>query len=212
MWSPPWANNRLGRARAVTQSAPFRRWFGKSVLMTPEGDPMVLYHWTPWVFTKFKAGGINPRLSGKAIWLTPHRQMAAAAHNLMHLRYKRGEPIPETREQLSIPTGVGDETAEVWEGVNVIPLYARIERPLEIVEGDYDALEALRASGLPASPVYLTPDNIQRMKSMGFDGIVSYRSNGELNEIVVLSPTQVKSAIGNRGTFSRSDSDILHGL
>ena len=55
----------------------------------------------------------------------------------------------------------------------------------------------------------------------GFDGVIynaTFRSqkgnkfNIEGESYVVFSPTQIKSAIGNQGTFSAADPNILHGI
>lgn len=193
--------------RAPT-SAAFKRWYGGSVLMNADGSPLVVYHWTPFAFTKFKAGGDKPTTSGKAIWLTPHLAMAAAAHNLMRVGW---HPELKHRGRVKLPDTPWGEL-DVVEGINVMPLYARLEHPLIIRAHDVDQRDSLRAAGLPTSHVYLTPDEVKALKAHGHDGIVAEKPDGTVDEIVVLSPGQVKSAIGNRGTFSRRDTDILHGL
>lgn len=44
----------------------FKRWFGESKVVDANGKPLRVYHWTPRSFSKFKAGGFNPALSGAA--------------------------------------------------------------------------------------------------------------------------------------------------
>lgn len=56
---------------------------------------------------------------------------------------------------------------------------------------------------------------IPMIQKRGYDGIV-YRNKFEASEkpessYIVFSPTQLKSATGNRGTFDPNDPDILHG-
>jgi hypothetical protein len=43
----------------------------------------------------------------------------------------------------------------------------------------------------------------------GYDGVVERGRNGGFQEVVVFKPTQVKSAIGNRGTFSAHQPSIM---
>lgn len=107
----------------------FKKWFGDSKVVDANGKPLRLFHWTPKNFSKFKAGGLNPKLSGKAIWLALDPGMMNAAHNLSSQLYKNGVPLPEYRSKVMLPE-LG-EHRYVWEGVNVMPLYARIEYPLE---------------------------------------------------------------------------------
>jgi len=190
------------------QSEAFKRWYAGSVLQNADGSPLVVYHWTPYAFTKFKAGGDKPELSGKAIWLTPHLVMAAAAHNIT---YTSWNPELKARGRVKLTDDKWGEV-DVVEGVNVMPLYARLERPFIIRPHDFAQRERLYDEKLPTGWTYLTPDDLAKLKAHGYDGIIGERPDGTVDEIVVLSPGQVKSAIGNRGTFSRRDTDILHGL
>jgi len=64
-------------------------------------------------------------------------------------------------------------------------------------------------------PTFLRMENpapegygVARAKDEGFDGLV--RGTGETKEYVVFSPEQIKSAIGNRGTFDPNDPSILN--
>lgn len=83
----------------------FKNWFKNSKLVNPDGTPMRLYHATANDFTTFKTGG-----SGPGIWLSPYPTHQAAMHNI------RGR------------TGFKS-------GTNVMPLYARMQRPLVICDG-----------------------------------------------------------------------------
>jgi len=48
---------------------------------------------------------------------------------------------------------------------------------------------------------------MDHLKKNGYDGFI----DKELDEYVAFSPEQIKSAIGNRGTFDTGDANILHG-
>lgn len=199
-----------GLAGSRTSSPAFRRWFGQSVLVNPDGTPMRLYHWTPATFTKFKPGGPDPRLSGKAIWLSPDPFSAQAAHNIIHERYKDGQLVLDARERVKV--SLPSFTVDVWEGTNVIAVYARVERPLMLRMDQPWEADKLRAAGLPASPYYLTSKELGAAKAAGYDGIIAGTADRPIDEVVVFSPGQVKSAVGNRGTYSRRDHDMLAGL
>ncbi len=68
----------------------------------------------------------------------------------------------------------------------VMPLYAKIENP---APGEYD-------------------DQYNLYSDTGHDGWISRKDNGEPFTIVVKSPSQIKSATGNQGTFDESNPDI----
>ena len=51
------------------------------------------------------------------------------------------------------------------------------------------------------------PDQ-QKLQSLGHDGIFYYDDRGDLKEAIAFHPTQVKSAIGNRGTYDPTNPDI----
>ena len=68
----------------------------------------------------------------------------------------------------------------------VMPVYARVKNPAEF--GQYKtAAEAIRN---------------------GHDGRVVRDSLGNITEVLVFTPQQIKSAIGNKGTYSASQEDI----
>ncbi len=51
------------------------------------------------------------------------------------------------------------------------------------------------------------PDQ-KKLQSLGHDGIFYYDDHGDLKEAIAFHPTQVKSAIGNRGTYDTNEADI----
>jgi hypothetical protein len=52
--------------------------------------------------------------------------------------------------------------------------------------------------------MYITPEYKAKLIAMGYDGII----NKPYTEIVAFEPTQIKSAIGNRGTYDINNPDI----
>ena len=167
----------------------FRAWFGRSKIVDDNGDPAVCYHATSADFKKFIPGGLNPKLSGAAMWFSmdPHNQ--PASHNI------------RTR------TGYKD-------GVHVMPVYIRMERPLVI--DDMPSLEWARkvfAKGSREFPQLMASDWVAEVTHDGeYDGIifdaVKLGWPDAVVELIVFNPNQVKSALGNSGTFAKDDDDI----
>jgi hypothetical protein len=59
----------------------------------------------------------------------------------------------------------------------------------------------------------LTPEEVNKISAAGHDGILYYDKDGNLVEVLAFKPEQVKSAIGNIGSFDPTQKDITkaHG-
>ena len=77
-------------------------------------------------------------------------------------------------------------------GANVMPVYVRIENPY-------------RTDGRDSEHTILSADRLAELEDEGFDGWIV--ADGE--EVIAFRPEQIKSAIGNRGTFDPSNPSIL---
>lgn len=93
-----------------------------------------------------------------------------------------------------------EEGAIQDQGGAVLPVYLRVENPMV---SDLDAYSAAAVSA-----------EITRAKAAGHDGVIFPRLKGstERGSIAVFSPTQIKSATGNRGTFDPTNPDIRYSL
>ena len=161
----------------------FKNWFGQSVItrsLEPRGEPRRLYHITPKDFPAFnvnQADATDPlgAKSGPVIFMTDDAENQMAAHN------------------------VGGYNDKYKEGSNVMPLYANMKNPLFVDEKSKGA-ERTRLGLSRGWPTLYTQDDVAKLKDAGYDGV--YVVNEDIpNEIVAFRPEQVKSAIGNEGTF-----------
>jgi hypothetical protein len=195
---PPRANPRRKNPHhphPQTETPEFKAWFGNSKMLDEHGEPERLYHITASEFSVFKPGGNDPRLSGRVIYLTPYPHNIPAGHN------------------------TSGNIGGYRQGTSVMPVYASIQRPLYIFDAD-DAQYAERFKfDSFAFPRSVSDKSLAALKEAGYDGIVyaGWREaerfdlrTGRNVEIIAFEPTQVKSAIGNRGTFDPTDPDIRH--
>jgi hypothetical protein len=165
----------------------FKTWFGRSKIVDDEGKPLVVYHATATDFEAFKAGGVDPKISGHAIWLTTNKTDQPAKHNI-HSR-----------------------VTKYREGTNVLPLYVRMERPLEI--DTKEMLEWARdvfANGSEEFPQLMPKAWKDEVTKDGeYDGIIfdgeKLWGDSSHVEIIVFNPKQIKSAIGNNGSYNVDD-------
>jgi hypothetical protein len=79
-------------------------------------------------------------------------------------------------------------------GERLIPAYLRMENPLITESRDIP-----RGAG------------VKRLRAQGYDGIIGIGPTGQ-KQYVVFESTQVKSAIGNRGTFDPKNPDIRYSV
>ena len=146
-----------------------------------------LYHATPKDFTEFKPGGENPKDSGPAIWLASSPNGTAASWR------------------------VGNEQSGWKDGANIMPVYARLERPLLIDSKDMMSW-ARKVYATSEFPQLMSQQTVDDLKADGYDSIIvkeeplKYGKGND--EIIVFDPEQIKSAIGNNGEYSSTSPDI----
>ncbi len=88
------------------------------------------------------------------------------------------------------------------DGGNVMPVYASMSAPYVIDVGD----------ATPHALAVLAPQEMSDwLRKNGFDGVI-VELNGEIQTIVALDSGQVKSAIGNQGTFDPNNPDIRRSV
>jgi hypothetical protein len=180
----------------------FKRWFGDSKIVDAEGNPLVVYHGTDADITTFWdkfAGSNTPNkgMYGQAPGYFTSDVATANAYaigNAERKAYASGQKAPSFVET---PSG------KVREGANVMPVYLSIQNPLEVAShSDLDKfIRRVAGSGqLGAKSVTAV------LKGLGYDGVVV--DGGK--EIVPFNSNQIKSAIGNEGTYQTSENNILY--
>jgi hypothetical protein len=105
-------------------------------------------------------------------------------------------------------------------GQRVMPVYVSMQNPLVLDNERGDPMiAALVKLGMARDKAetlvekaydehgYVKKQVMTRAMAQGYDGIMQYKQ-GELSEIVAFKPTQIKSAIGNRGTYSTESPKI----
>lgn len=99
-------------------------------------------------------------------------------------------------------------------GAQVYPVHLSMKNPFVVNMRDSDSGattldKALNSAGVPMHPRgYRMPsEQTAALIGMGHDGVIAKRE-GKTEEIVAFHPNQIKSAIGNQGTFDPTDPDI----
>ena len=158
--------------KVKTDTEAFKAFYGNSVFKTEQGAPVTLYHGTADDVTQFDVDHPNRKDSGwlgTGVYLTDSTDMA----ELYAMQKKR--------------TGAAGE--------NVMPLYARLEKPYYATAEDK---ARVKAGGRAAADAF-TAD----LQAQGFDGVI-YQVAPDAKEIVVFDPAAVKSQF-NDGTWSNEN-------
>ena len=87
-----------------------------------------------------------------------------------------------------VPSPDPDEWPSYPVGGRMIPVYLRLENPFITRDGGYPDAVALAAKG--------------------HDGVLYLKEDGEIECAVVFDPLQIKSALGNCGTFDPNNPDL----
>lgn len=178
-------------AGTVAELRNFYRWFGDSKVVDEKGRPLVVYHGTE---ADFEAFGRSEDIG-------------------FHFG---------TRAQAT--SRVSDE-GRILEGARLMPVHLKIENPYRMPDLNIwepgNVLTQLELDGILTREQANAADIVDRefvrnaLAAKGYDGIV-YKNGVEgkadpaADSYIVFSPEQIKSAIGNRGTFDPDDPNILY--
>jgi hypothetical protein len=191
-------------------SPAFKSWFGDSKVVDAEGKPLVVYHGTGADFAAFD----------------PARLGAATGARTTRLGFYFTDR-PRVANTFALASG---------EGANVLPVYLSIENPFEIgpdsvqerlelgnTDPFHTTLRKILASiSKKKSWDEVTDSDVDawkaRLERAGYDGIwikktlmdgVYVSSDDTFHDFyIAFRPEQIKSAIGNTGTFDPSNPDI----
>lgn len=184
--------------RTAPDTKEFKQWFGGSKVVDANGKPQMVFHTGNFNANEIISGAeLNRRQGDKKV---PNNEgIYFSANAIYSSMYGRNRP-----------------------GITMYPVYLSLQNPLVIKNmQQMSRLEKLKhfvfgkrkvfenASGFgDMDSMYITPEYKAELIEQGYDGII----NEPYTEIVAFESTQIKSAIGNRGTYDANDPDIRYSL
>jgi len=177
----------------------FDRWFGDSKVVDENGNPKVMYHGTGFGFNSF--------------WSNRGNLLYFAKNPVVAEGY--AERVGEDQRDMG---NYDDEIGERSEdgGASIYPVYLSAqnifdaENEAHLAKLSNVASDELRRSGGDYDYV---ESNQSEIKAAGFDGVY-VRENPDIlsgdRDIAVFSPSQIKSATGNIGTYDPDNADIRY--
>ena len=199
----------------------FKRWFKDSRVVDKDGNPLVMYHATKTpeegadlfsVFNKSDDGKLGQGIYTTAVekyaesfapngvvmplWvsiqnplyldLTASIQKGRSARDILRSKVAGEEPSREV-DYLRLD---GNGSREISNGLNA----------------EIQAITGKRMMDMSGASIK------RALQKAGYDGIIVRDADGNFVEVNAFDQTQIKSAIGNRGTYSESNKDIRYSI
>jgi len=192
--------------RKQLQTPEFKRWFGDSKVVDEKGEPLRVYHGTataPEAFDASRAGSSSTHpTAALGFFFTDNPDLAGQFADEIDTTDWPPKRLPQ-------------------EGANLVPAYLSIKNPMRMTAEKWrDVVFRAGANGEPGFIGYGLEQVRrwrQKIEAAGFDGVhvigdPKYRDSlspeyGSDNW-VAFRPEQIKSAVGNRGTFDPNDPRI----
>lgn len=200
------------RKQPQTETAAFKRWFGASKVVEPDGSPMITYRGNDYEGERRDQSGF----------------IQVAFSPVKAEDYARGRAWEDAIETPDIGSFEFRQQEEDFEDdlgddrrPHILPLYVRAENPWDFRnQAHREALAAatgLEPKAFEEGDAWTIEQNADAIRDAGFDSFYvwdnqdpsSSRSEDDVT-LGVFSPSQLKSAIGNRGTFDGSNPDIRY--
>ena len=186
--------NTLYQSTKQTQTPEFQNWFGKSKVVDEKGEPLVVYHGTAETFNEFALGDPSNLFPDSGIGFFFASRPSEAGFF--------------TQSVTDLTGARGDRYSR---GANLMPVYLRLKNP-KIYETQKEYIADLNNTEYhregPGAALY------ERLKTEGHDGVLIEDSqldkDGGGRWFIAFTNEQIKSAIGNRGTFDPNDPNILY--
>ena len=167
----------------------FKKWFAGSSVVNEDGSPRVMYH-----------GTISPNIKA-------FRSNRARGQIAGHFAFE-----PDFASDFA---SFGHWNVVPEEGINptVYPVYLSVKKLFDVRDDAARAEIKRLGQPTPRGHDWTTlerPEVVQELRNKGYDGYLDFEKGDRSppTGIAVFQPTQIKSAIGNEGTFDPSNPDI----
>ncbi len=202
---------------ASPKTVAFRRWFGNSAVVDNRGLPLVVYHGTTAKFDAFRPHERKGEQLGFGIHFAEDMAMADLYAHDQHAARKGSTPrvidvYLSVQRPLVADTIVRDGSAEFalakkLAGARLMTQRYEDGKRAAWMQHAIDATAGSRASRLIQEAGY---DGIRYTATILNRTAHGARMVAESIAWIVFSPTQIKSASANRGTYDPADASILN--
>lgn len=214
------------------ESNTFETWFGNSVLVDSEGEPIKMYHGTKNKFDEFSKDfiGSTGSYEGYGFNFTPFEGRAANYNNENVIEaYLRAENPMTSKSYKITPSKLAKIIAELDKGKPYTDTIVAAYEPSRYNE-KWDAMYYRRALPVAAKMIYqYNKENdygdaglyaeicvngnadkyqvIELFEKLGYDSVIFYDNDDRINTVIVFEPNQIK-LVSNK-TFN-NNSNLMH--
>lgn len=189
-----------------TDTPEFRNWFGASKVVDETGAPRVVYHGTQADFAAFDPARLGQSTGHPTAELGFFFSESPKVPDL-YTAESRMRGVDELRQAgQPVTPGRTPNTSQSWTDARTMPVYLAVERPFVMSVEDFLAL----GDGAGALKERLMREGYDGIHVVGDAGTAARLGGDEFasGQWIAFDPTQIKSATGNAGTFSRTNPDI----
>jgi hypothetical protein len=217
--------DRFMPATGQTRTKAFKNWFKDSKVVDENGNPLVVYHGTPY-------GEFNTFMDGdRGMWFATNKNYSEIFKDKDLNRYQEELSEGMTLDDIGFTQ---EEFDQMKNDRKIFKTYLSIQNPFdmssidmskEITPSRFEKETGLKLATYnePELAFSIFEENykeiVQQLKDRGYDGIKGFESvqNGAFGSnkpgastetYVPFEPTQIKSATDNRGTFDPGNPDI----
>ena len=170
-----------------TETPAFKSWFGDSKVVDKDGKPLVVYHGTD---KDVKAFRVKNR--GLAYYFTPDADQASSYSG------QKGANVIPVYLSVNKLYRSGDTEAEAT-------ILEAVEKADDYYPYRLPTVEDWLQTGNPSA--FHLPSVVDAIRGMGYDGFVEMENGVE--QYGIFNAKNIKSAIGNKGTFNPDSPGIL---
>jgi len=206
---------------AQSKTPQFKQWFGNSKIVDRNGNPLMMYHGTTFpedeedifsVFNKSDDGKLGQGIYTTA--LSKYAESFAPTGAVMPLWVSIQNPLyidlSQSMQRGRSPRDIlrAQMAGQQKPGeVDYLRLDSNGAKEIsDRLNAEIKAINGKRLMDMSGASIRRT------LQRAGYDGIVVRDADGNFVEVNAFEPTQIKSATGNRGTFSRANKDIRYSL
>lgn len=191
-----------------TESPEFKRWFADSKVVDEKGKPLRVFHGTTGDFDVFDANRLGSSTSHPTSGLGFFFSSDPAVASLFAGKVDDTQWPPKWKQNI---------------GAQTVPVYLKIDKPFELSADQWRRI--VTNGGADGEPQFKTnarkyiENQRALLEKQGYDGVhvkgdPKYRDSMTeeygADNWVTFRPEQIKSSIGNRGTFDPTNPSILY--
>jgi hypothetical protein len=176
-----------------TDTPAFKKWFGESKVVDKKGDPLVVYHGTDKTFDAF-----NLRKRGSRVGFRD-----------AGFYFSDSPGTATTYATMDVYSGALGKKKDAY--LEPTDFFKRFLSRLGLVESAPQVVPAFLSIKNPYKTTGARMPGRRELIKQGYDGI-QYTQYDGTTHWVAFEPTQIKSSIGNIGTFDPENPDIRYSL